>query len=66
MLATAASLRQETKERLSMLSGRRLTREMILRIAIDALLVNVALVIALALRCLWAASVQGGARATPH
>jgi len=65
MLATAASLRRETKERLSMLSGRRLTREMILRIAIDALLVNVALVIALALRCLWAASVQGGARVTP-
>ena len=65
MLAAVASLRQEMKERLSMLSWRRLTREMILRIAVDAFLVNVALVIALALRCLWSASVQGGAALAP-
>ncbi len=65
MIAAAASLTKHAKEGLSILLFRRPTRAIVFRIAVDAFLVNVALVTALALRGLWFASLQGGAPQTP-
>jgi len=65
MIAAAESLVEYAKEEFSIVSSRRPTRAIVFRIAVDAFLVNVALVTALALRRMWFASLQGGIPLTP-
>ena len=64
MASAAEMMRRELNEFISILPGRkRLTREMVLRMIADAVMVNAALAIALVLRYLWLVTVEDGVAA---